>query len=81
MLALVLSSLSKSVEASLVSIVISMTEVETRYRHSSLNKSLKLFYLPARRAEGAHNLCVTVINIGRSGDAGKGNVRAAKLGS
>jgi len=61
---LVLGSLSQAIKTCLVSLVITMTEVETSNIHTSLNQLFQLFYFPACWSKSANNFGLAARHIG-----------------
>ena len=60
MLARVFDGLTETIQASLVSFMITMRKVETSHTKTSVDKFLELWDLPARRAKRTNNLRLTL---------------------
>lgn len=78
---LVAGGLAKTVEAGLVSLVISVGEVESSDGHAGIDELFEGGDIPTGRAESADDLGVAVLDLGGGRDGVKGDVATAKFGS
>lgn len=78
---LVAGGLPKTVEAGLVSLVISVGEVEPSHRHAGIDQFLEGGDIPTGRAQGANDLSVAGLDLGGGRDGVEGDVATAKFGS
>lgn len=78
---LVAGGLPKTVEASLVSLVISVGEVEPCHRHAGIDQFLEGGHIPTGWTQGAHDLSVAGLDLGGGRDGVEGDVSTAKFGS
>jgi len=81
MLVLIFGSSTDAFQAGLVTLVITVAEIESSYGHSGVDKLLELWDIPARRTHGTDNFRLTAVKIRLGQDIGKGDVGAAKLRS
>ena len=78
---LVAGGLPKTVEAGLVSLVISVGEVEPSHRHAGIDQFLERGDIPTGRAEGTNDFGVAILDLGGGRDGVEGDVATAKFGS
>ena len=81
MFARVLDGLTKTIQAGLVSFMVTMRKVETSNAKSSIDELLQLSDFPTGGAEGTHNLGLTLGRVGLAQNRVQGNVGSTKFGS
>ena len=79
--ALVAGGLAKTVKAGLVSLVISVGEVEASDGHAGIDELFQGGDIPAGRTESADNLGMAVLDLGGGRDGVEGDVATTKFGS
>jgi len=78
---LVAGRLPETVEAGLVSLVISVGEVEPSDRHAGIDELFQGGDIPTGRAESTNDLGMTVLDLGGGRNGVEGDVPTAKFGS
>ena len=81
MLSLILGSFSHAIQAGLVSLVITVTEVESSNVHTGIDEGLDGGDIPTGGSHGTDNLGLAVRHIRRGCDSGKSDVGTTEFGA